>query len=479
MDFSVLQLILLLILSIGIAILVVFLLNKLSARHSKENPVSQDKQDEQSEQQNAFGTEEQNSPLDFTSANVSNTKSLSGKNEEEKKWPQEALDLLNDESISPKISFDGEIVPLAENYIAASLPANYYDSDRFNNKNEAYFENGVLYDVSPRNEGISLDEDREVAYNARYVILDGARYDLYSPEDIQKIELPDFSKYNGDCRYLTRNFVYIMKIRAKCEYVPLLAVPMVYKAVSLMLKTDMGWNKEDYMSLVYHLLRVGEIKHSDYLLEQLNSILPFMANDLYFKKCHLKQQLQLAIQLKTDLIEIQELGTTCSECTKYQGRVYSISGSDSRFPKMPEHFYEYAGIHKGCHHSFFAFTYFEGCTINKYGYDEHGNSILVPVDAIEYSNRPFVDDRTITEKKEYEEYMQKKQEELMYLNEEREKCIKYSQRRSEYEWICANIPRLAPKSLSGYTRMKRSQSANYLKLKDYAAHRGMILDDDL
>lgn len=73
-------------------------------------------------------------------------------------------------------------------------------------------------------------------------------------------------------------------------------------------------------------------------------------------------------------------------------------------------------------------------------------------------------------------YLHEGNEETRYFDISYERYLK---RKAEYEWICANIPRLAPKSLNGYTRMKRSQSANYLKLKDYAAHRGMILDDDL
>ncbi len=73
-------------------------------------------------------------------------------------------------------------------------------------------------------------------------------------------------------------------------------------------------------------------------------------------------------------------------------------------------------------------------------------------------------------------YLYEGNEETRYFDISYERYLK---RRAEYEWICTNIPRMAPKSLNGYTRMKRSQSANYLKIKDYAAHRGMILDDDL
>ncbi len=37
------------------------------------------------------------------------------------------------------------------------------------NHNTAFFEHGVLVNVSPRNTAVSLDEDRDVAYHARYI----------------------------------------------------------------------------------------------------------------------------------------------------------------------------------------------------------------------------------------------------------------------------------------------------------------------
>ena len=51
----------------------------------------------------------------------------------------------------------------------------------------------------------------------------------------------------------------------------------------------------------------------------------------------------------------------------------------------------------------------------------------------------------------------------------------YIQRRMEYNWICYNIPEFAPKTLSGYTRMKNSKSKKYLELKQKAMEAGYEL----
>lgn len=50
-------------------------------------------------------------------------------------------------------------------------------------------------------------------------------------------------------------------------------------------------------------------------------------------------------------------------------------------------------------------------------------------------------------------------ERLAYLEKKHKK---------QYNWICDNLPDLAPKSLGGYTKMKNSNSKNYQKIVDLA-----------
>ena len=63
-------------------------------------------------------------------------------------------------------------------------------------------------------------------------------------------------------------------------------------------------------------------------------------------------------------------------------------------------------------------------------------------------------------------------------NEERIFDYKYEQyliRKKEYQWICDNLPNLAPKSMGGYTRMKNLNSEKYQTIKKIAAEKGKIL----
>lgn len=93
--------------------------------------------------------------------------------------------------------------------------------------------------------------------------------------------------------------------------------------------------------------------------------------------------------MKTDLVEAEYFRGCCGECAKYRGRWFSISGRDKRFPKMP--------VDYGCTCSgltFYPVIYGaskpDHCPKNK--------------DIIEYSNRPFIDDRLKSVKNRFRIY---------------------------------------------------------------------------
>lgn len=110
----------------------------------------------------------------------------------------------------------------------------------------------------------------------------------------------------------------------------------------------------------------------------------------------MKKVLSSAKQLNTDLLEMSSHRDTCEECAKYQGRVYSISGSDPRFPKLPIYILENGRVHPGCRHTFFPYVF--GCPLTVPGEDP-----------LAYSNRPFCDTRTEADRAAYLEWEQKYQ----------------------------------------------------------------------
>lgn len=159
-----------------------------------------------------------------------------------------------------------------------------------------------------------------------------------------------------------------------------------------------------------------------------------------------KKSLNNAKQLGTDLVEAEYFFGCCSECAKYRGRVFSVSGKDKRFPKKPPDYQcECPGI--------VYFPFFYGASepiVNSY--------LKRNVNIIKFSNRPFIDDRTKKEKQDFEMY--KKSIELEKQKEED---------RIEYNDLMKILPNDMPKSFGAYRKMKNSNSPGFVKIVQLAS----------
>lgn len=68
-----------------------------------------------------------------------------------------------------------------------------------------------------------------------------------------------------------------------------------------------------------------------------------------------KDTLLLCEELELDLVEMSAHEGSCKECAKYQGRIFSISGTNKKYPKLPDVVFKHGGIHEGCRHTFVPF----------------------------------------------------------------------------------------------------------------------------
>ncbi len=142
-------------------------------------------------------------------------------------------------------------------------------------------------------------------------------------------------------------------------------------------------------------------------------------------------------ELGYDLVKISEHSGACPICEQYQGRVYSISGKDKRFPRLDVAFSSgYANIHPRCRHVLEPFIE-ELNDVDKY---------------IKISNRPFV-----------EPSRNDRQVQAYYQNQ-REKA-KLRADRLQWEKYRTVLGNEAPSTLAGFRRMKSANSDNYKKLK--------------
>lgn len=105
--------------------------------------------------------------------------------------------------------------------------------------------------------------------------------------------------------------------------------------------------------------------------------------------------LDMAHSLGTDLVIMDAHGSTCPECAKYQGRVYSISGRTAKYPRVPEFFFTTGTVHEGCSHSFHPYIDDISDPDLEYTLSVHPlKNTAYAKNIIAFSNRPFVDDRT-------------------------------------------------------------------------------------
>lgn len=343
---------------------------------------------------------------------------------------------------------------------------------------EAQFKNGVLFNVKPRNTKISLEEDRQTAYNAQYIVLNNVKYDLEDADSISSIVIPRYDDIQGSTPQTTFDLAYILKMRVGKEERPHLAVPLAYKTANMMIASPIGWQKKDYYRLVIQLWSIGEVAYGDYLLQELKARLPaVLANDEYRvgNQNAFQKELNMADYFNTDYLEIPHETAVCEKCAPYQSRVYCISGKDPRFPKLPDFIKENKGLH--CNVRYYSFVYYEGRKISKYKYNKNGEFKEIELDAIAHSNRPFIDDRSPIEKQNYIEWKEKEEKraerDRQYYN--RDNWIEKANCRSEYYLLVNSLGEKAPKSLDGYIKMKKGNSANYKKLVLLAEQHGIIL----
>lgn len=325
-------------------------------------------------------------------------------------------------------------------------------------------------------------------------------YDLNSIDGIDAIPIKAFDYNPNDGKqYAFNSIEYVLQRKAtehKRNGRMDLAIACLRKSNQIMPLAKMMYTQDDYMRLVKYLrldkqFEAADIAEKEILGEKSevsrkasyqkdNTVesdlsenkIPFPPHTsvIKYNDCDINKSIhndgmnkQLNIAEKYDIDYVQAVGgCCCPECAKYRLRIYCISGSDTRFPKLPDYFKKYSWH---CMLSLYPFS----LGVNYMRLPE--NKSLHEIDElIEYSNRPFVDDRADEEIERYNRILVKnKQDYIDGVNKE--------QARQEYEKIVISLPDCAPKSQGAYTRMKKSNSANFQKLKENAVSVGIEIKD--
>lgn len=301
------------------------------------------------------------------------------------------------------------------------------------------FKNGYLIKTKP---GLTdYYNERDKINSSRFIISDGVKYDLEKLESIENIKIQNFSKaksYNlpgeyelGQLGYLD----YILRMKAselRNRNENTLSVSILKKAHEMMKHSPICWDIKDYMRLVYWLYEDGLFEEAEQYEADINYM--FRDNSIYQQ---ITNNIKRYAKMGYDLTVTDSFNGCCAECAKYRQRIYSISGKDKRFPKVPAPWKcECQGI------TFSLIT------------DSHAlNGCFPNNDYIGCSNRPFRDDRTEEEKLLHRHYLDRKIYDFVNHRD-----------RKNYFKIKHFLPELAPKSQSAFSRMRNANTVLYQEL---------------
>lgn len=328
-------------------------------------------------------------------------------------------------------------------------------------KQTIYFKNGKMYKVCPN--------DEEGWYDARYLVSDGIKYDLENVNDIRRIPIPKFNQYDSmmEGYGVTGSLDYVVRMKAgNARQKGLIkeSDELYKKAIALMQASGIYYDIKPYLYFAKDLLRDGRFEESEIWERKAHKIYnnqqkKFSGSYETLAQKNFYHDLEFCKRFNIDYVEITYLAGTCEKCALYHGRVYCLSGKDKRFPKFPKFIKNQGFIHDGCRHSIRPFDYPLYNTVFFRDKD---------YDAIEISNRPFIDDRTEAEKSNYKEFLKK-------VELQNKPFITQNER--EYYRIKYMLPEITPKSLSGYTKMKNTKSANFLKIVEKAKEKGIEIKE--
>lgn len=140
-----------------------------------------------------------------------------------------------------------------------------------------------------------------------------------------------------------------------------------------------------------------------------------------------------------DLVQMSTHFATCDICAPYAGRVYTLTGSTPGYPKLsvvPGFDRGYKVVHPNCRHVLQPY-------VEELADDPQGDK--------DASNRPFSDKRSRRQVEAYEAAQDKKSAAARDMR--------------QYQAMKTLLPNDAPKSFSGFRRMKAANSDRYQELK--------------
>lgn len=333
-------------------------------------------------------------------------------------------------------------------------PKSEYGDYKMKTENTAYFKNGILYDVNPRNTDLSIYEDRGVAYAARYIVSDGVEYDLYDAASVKMIPVPRLIE-NEACRPTSLDYILRMCAGNIRDFDHRQSIVVMEKAIQLMYSSR-SWTYDDYMRIVMWLYEDGRIDEaiaSEEAIRNNNNIL-----SRYNLAKILNDKFKKLIE-SADIISL-ESEICCEKCAIYSGRIYRTGNKFLNYPMLPQELRENGYYHIGCKVSAWDAVF-----------DDESKQILYLgryVNAVDSTRRPYIDARSEADKEAY-------REQLNRINSQRINDEILDDVKKEFYLLKYLAADICPKSKYAYEKLKRENGEEFAKLKSLAQNRNITI----
>ena len=266
-------------------------------------------------------------------------------------------------------------------------------------------------------------------------------HDLNSIEGIGAIPIPKYERFSGLASPMD-NIEYILHRKAtehkKNERMDL-AIACLRKANEIMPHSNFTWNAKDYLRIVKYMELDGQYEAAQEEEERLENDCPWgrVTRDMTHASA-----IETGRQLGHNLVLFTIIpNATCAVCAAVQGRVFSTTKDDTRFPYL----YDLPGFKDGAH------TLHPRCRHN----------LVVTVEQLwsEEERKQYLEDA-----KKPVDVDPRSQEEIDMYNKAREEDRALEEDRKLYKGYKRILRGAAPKSFSGFRAMKKANSKSYQKL---------------
>lgn len=184
-------------------------------------------------------------------------------------------------------------------------------------------------------------------------------YDLDSIEGIEKIKVPKYPPLKG-LESPVNNIEYILQRKAtehKKNGKMALAIACLKKSNELMDFSNFSYSEKDYVRYIKYLRTDGQNDLADAEEQKLYAKHPEFKDRRISNLAGINECLKKQHEWKNDLV-IVDTNNKCAICKKYNKKIYSISGKNKKFPKLPSEITQTGGFCPNCYLGLN--SYFEG-----------------------------------------------------------------------------------------------------------------------